>query len=113
MTIDELLETAANVQRDHYGVDISALGESELRAYQAEMLAALHGEVAELGELLPWRWWSDQGANATKQDVSDEVADVLIFLANICLSAGVTPLMIWEAWRDKVSKNADRRRAAV
>jgi len=70
---------------------------------------SLVGEVGELCELLQWKTEDDIASALSKpefrSDLSDEIADVLIYLVRL---ASVTGIDLNEAVTRKIEKNGDR-----
>jgi NTP pyrophosphatase (non-canonical NTP hydrolase) len=83
-TLDALLERQFASQRDVYKVDPLTADVS----YVIKNLLAAFVELGELAHEVEWREWrSDYGV--VRENFTDELADVLRHLMNVCLAVGV------------------------
>lgn len=69
---------------------------------------ALHREVIELGEELPWKWWSK--SEVPLSNVREEIVDCWHFLISISIASGLSAGEIVEAYKSKYRKNIERQR---
>lgn len=69
---------------------------------------ALHREVIELGDEIPWKWWSKSAVPLDK--VHEELIDALHFHISTCLAAGLTAGGVIKAYTDKYRKNIERQK---
>lgn len=56
-------------------------------------------EAGELNELFLW------GREPSRSEMSEEIADVMIYCLNLCEAIGIDPL---QAMSDKIKKNAEK-----
>jgi len=69
---------------------------------------ALHREVIELGDEIPWKWWSKSAVPLDK--VHEELIDALHFHISTCLAAGLTAGGVIQAYTNKYRKNIERQK---
>jgi hypothetical protein len=69
---------------------------------------AMHREVIELGDEIPWKWWSKSAVPLDK--VHEELIDALHFHISTCLAAGLTAGGVIKAYTDKYRKNIERQK---
>jgi len=60
---------------------------SDTAVWLANYLRALQDEARELGEEVPWKWWSKQ--NLDMEAIRVEIVDILHFWISLALTAGL------------------------
>ena len=73
------------------------------------MLTGLFSEVGELGQEIDWKYWSEGRGEFNRDRVIEEAVDVLHFLGNILLWAGVHSAELTEAYVVKMQENIRRQ----
>jgi NTP pyrophosphatase (non-canonical NTP hydrolase) len=68
------------------------------------LTAAIAGEAGELAAVLQWAT-PEEPIEPYRDELEDEIADVLIYLVRLCDVAGIDPIM---SANDKIARNAAR-----
>lgn len=77
--------------------------------FKREMIEALHVELAEALNELPWKHWKKY-KTIDLENFRNELIDIQIFLINLFLSANMDADMVFKLFREKVIKNIERQR---
>jgi dimeric dUTPase (all-alpha-NTP-PPase superfamily) len=80
---------------------------SDTAVWLANYLRALQDEARELGEEVPWKWWSKQGLDMDAIRV--EIVDILHFWISLALVAGLDPEETLRLYRLKNEVNLKRQ----
>ena len=83
--------------------------ESQDADYVESMLLGLFAEVGELQAEIDWKYWSTGRGNYDRDKVIGEAVDVLHFLGNILLWAGVDGRELTKAYIAKLNENERRQ----
>ena len=73
---------------------------------------AIQAEVVELLDETSWKPWSKNFGDPdgwNPEAMAGEAADIMCFLTNILITAGVTPEQLLATWAEKILRNADRQ----
>lgn len=104
---DEWLLRTWVLQRESYGADPSKLTGDERARYFAEMGFAAVVELGEMSNEIGWKsWGSDRGIDRPKY--LKEAVDVLHFVANLLVLAGISDEELNTAYLAKMQTNRDR-----
>ena len=106
--LDMILDAQRKLQKNSYGVDISALNEEERAAYIRDMSLALTDELHEALNETGWKPWATS-RHFNRQAFIGEMIDVLHFWCNLILVANVGEKEILDAYFAKAEKNARRQ----
>lgn len=120
-----LLELSRDLQKLIYekkgGVDHSKTAQTirELTERLKFNLEAMHQEMAELRDLLPWKSWVEYGkkpyqgieelGEETLKEIAYELVDLQFFLNNIALALGLTPEEFDRLFYAKYQRNVERQ----
>lgn len=99
------LSAQRKLQVDVYDVEPEAADADYVHA----MITGLFAEVGELAGEIDWKYWSKGRGNYDRQRVIDEAVDVLHFLGNILLWAGVDGQELTRAYIAKLKENERRQ----
>lgn len=75
-------------------------------------IIALQAETVEMLDTFPWKPWSKNFGDPEHWDpeaLVGEAADVMCFLTNLLLVAGVDAGQLLDAWKEKIERNAARQ----
>ncbi|MDI9442100.1 MAG: dUTPase [Bacillota bacterium] len=67
--------------------------------------------IAELGEILEevnFKWWKDP-SEIDRENLKEEIVDVLHFFISMCIKAGIGPEELYQAYLDKNEENFARQ----
>ncbi len=73
-----------------------------------KLTTAMIGEAMEIKEHSGWKWWKNLESFG-REELKEELADLLHFWLSLCLKLGITPEEIFEAYMEKNKKNAERQ----
>lgn len=82
---------------------------SDTAVWLANYLKALQDEARELGEEVPWKWWSKQ--NLDMDAIRVEIVDILHFWISLALVSGLDPEETLRLYRLKNEVNLKRQDA--
>ncbi|MBN2042953.1 MAG: dUTPase [Candidatus Aenigmarchaeota archaeon] len=69
---------------------------------------AIIEEAMEIKEHSNWKWWK-KPKDFTREELKEELADLLHFWLSLCLKLGFTPEEMFEKYMEKNRKNAERQ----
>jgi len=93
------------------GHSVSTMTTQELANYVKEQVLALLDESHEALAEVSWKPWAkDQFVNHSQ--LGGELADILCFLTNLALAAGLTSEQFFALWREKATRNIKRQQKA-
>lgn len=103
----EWLMRTAVIQRESYGLSPAFFDPEARAAYFREMAFALVVELGELSNEVGWKsWGTDRTLN--RANYLKESVDVLHFIANLMVLAGITDKELNEAYNAKYAVNQAR-----
>lgn len=73
-----------------------------------KLTTAIIEEAMEIKEHSDWKWWK-KPVNSEREELKEEMVDLLHFWLSLCLKLGITPDEIFEAYMKKNKKNAERQ----
>jgi dimeric dUTPase (all-alpha-NTP-PPase superfamily) len=82
---------------------------SDTAVWLANYLKALHDESRELGEEIPWKWWSKEMLDMDAIRV--EIVDILHFWISMALASGMDASEVHRLYLLKNQVNLDRQDA--
>jgi len=104
LTMTTLLESAKQILADDSGkATVNSLTVEWLTKY----VKALSEEVGEVGEALPWKFWSKSVADL--DHVQEEIVDALHFWISLSLVSGMDARAVFQKYLDKNRVNLDRQ----
>lgn len=104
------LTETRNLQIDAYDVDPAALEGAERAEYVRWNALAAIDEIAEVLAEIRWKPWAGRQGDFEDRDAyADEIVDVLHFVGNLAVAAGVTDDELSERYGRKVAVNRARR----
>lgn len=106
--LDMILDAQRRLQKNSYGVDISALDDEQRAQYIRDMSLALTDELHEALNETGWKPWASS-RHFNRQAFIGEMIDVLHFWCNLILIANVGEKEILDAYFAKAEKNAKRQ----
>jgi dimeric dUTPase (all-alpha-NTP-PPase superfamily) len=77
--------------------------------YIKDMTLASIVELTEVLNETPWKPWKKQ-QKIDREKYAEELADVLHFIINLCLAAGITPNELYTRYINKNKINQDRNK---
>ncbi len=80
---------------------------SDTALWLANYLTALQDEARELGEEIPWKWWSKEQLDLAAIRV--EIVDILHFWISLALVAGLDASEVYRLYLLKNQVNLDRQ----
>nr|AGS52893.1 dUTPase [uncultured bacterium contig00016] len=87
-----------------------ALGpNTEVCQWLRKYLEALTDESKELGEELPWKWWSKDKLDM--QNIRIEIVDQLHFWLSLAMTAGMDAEKVFDIYMQKNKVNIERQNA--
>lgn len=93
------------------GHDVSTMETQELANYVKDQVLALLDEGHEALAEVSWKPWAkDKFVNHAQ--LGGELADILCFLINLALAAGLTAEDFYKLWREKATRNIARQEKA-
>lgn len=113
MRFDEWISSTRQLQVEAFGLDYDEL-ESDPEALASYMTTNHLAAVDELMEMLRevgWKPWSKTRGWVRKQHLTEEIVDLLHFVANIAAAAGIDGDEIAQEYERK--QNENRRRMAT
>ncbi len=72
------------------------------------LTTAMIEEAMEIKEHSDWKWWK-KPMDFSREDLKEELADLLHFWLSLCLKLGLTPEEMFEKYMKKNRKNAERQ----
>jgi dimeric dUTPase (all-alpha-NTP-PPase superfamily) len=107
----KLLEKQRQLQVQSFGTDPYDLSGDDLVEFVRWNVLAATDELHEaLNVLSGWKPWSDaEPAIADRDAYVEELVDVMHFVGNLLLAAGVTDRELEQAYDEKARKNAERQ----
>ncbi len=73
-----------------------------------KITTAIIEEAMEIKEHSNWKWWK-KPRDIGKEDLKEELADLLHFWLSLCLKLGFTPEEMFEKYMEKNRKNMERQ----
>src|SRR5438874_12771352 len=64
------------------GVDVSLMAPAERKDWMIRFVLAMHQELAELTETLPYKWWR-RGRHGNTHDTKQEIVDLLHLVVSL------------------------------
>lgn len=87
--------------------DAAAAPASDTAVWLANYLRALQDEARELGEEVPWKWWSKQDLDM--DSIRVEIVDILHFWISLALVSGLDPEETLRLYKLKNEVNLKRQ----
>jgi len=107
-----LLQRQREIQEGHMGGNPAAMPDDEKAAFIRNMSLALVAEVIEALDETRWKPWAKRNGQPVvkdKQLLTQELADVYIFLMNLMLAGGITSTELARAVDNKQGVNIQRQ----
>jgi len=82
---------------------------TEVNQWLRKYLEALNDESKELGEELPWKWWSKDKLDM--QNIKIEIVDQLHFWLSLAITAGMDAEKVFDIYMQKNKVNIERQNA--
>jgi dimeric dUTPase (all-alpha-NTP-PPase superfamily) len=73
-----------------------------------KLTTAMIEEAMEIKAHSNWKWWKTP-KDYSKEDLKEELVDLLHFWVSLCLKLGITPEEIYEKYLEKNRKNKERQ----
>ena len=109
--MNKWLVTTDAFQRAAFDTDVSTLERGALADYLLYNLAAAHDEISEMSAEIGWKPWDTKRGWVNQNRVLEEAVDVLMFLGNILIAAGLTDHQVSQALTDKRERVLERQAA--
>lgn len=103
-----ILDRQRELQKKHYGVDVTTLSEEERAQYIRDMSLALTDELHEALNEVGWKPWATS-RHLNRQAYLGELIDVLHFWCNLVLIANTSEQELLDMYFAKADKNAKRQ----
>lgn len=103
-----ILDRQRELQKKHYGVDVTTLSEEERAQYIRDMSLALTDELHEALNEVGWKPWATS-RHVNRQAYLGELIDVLHFWCNLVLIANTSEQELLDMYFAKADKNAKRQ----
>lgn len=109
---DELLVRQDAIQL-LLGNDVQGMDDVQRVAFIRDMTLAGTSELYELLDTVQWKPWASgyEGAPIDHDEFRKEFSDVLIFMLNLALAAGLTGDQIYAGISTKIKINAERAKS--
>ena len=78
------------------------------REWIDKLTTAIIEEAMEIKEHSDWKWWKKPG-NLGREELKEELIDLLHFWLSLCLKLGFTPEEMFEKYMEKNRKNSERQ----
>lgn len=108
--LQQILDRQRELQKKHYGVDVTKLTEEERAQYIRDMSLALTDELHEALNEVGWKPWATS-RHINRQAYLGELIDVLHFWANLVLVVNTSEEELTAMYFAKADKNAKRQLA--
>jgi dimeric dUTPase (all-alpha-NTP-PPase superfamily) len=105
-----ILDRQRELQKKHYGVDVTTLSDEERAQYIRDMSLALADELHEALNETGWKPWATS-RHVNRQAYLGELIDVLHFWCNLVLITNTNEKEILDMYFAKADKNAKRQLA--
>jgi dimeric dUTPase (all-alpha-NTP-PPase superfamily) len=105
-----ILDRQKELQKKHYGVDVTTLSDEERAQYIRDMSLALADELHEALNETGWKPWATS-RHVNRQAYLGELIDVLHFWCNLVLITNTNEKEILDMYFAKADKNAKRQLA--
>ena len=107
----EWLELQLQLQTEAFGIDPPGLRSDARADYATWNSFAAEDELHEAMRELQWKPWANERGEWINRDAFvGEIVDVLHFVGNLLLMAGVQGDELWHRYRAKVNVNIERQR---
>lgn len=103
-----ILNRQRELQKKHYGVDITTFSDEERVQYIRDMSLALTDELHEALNEVGWKPWATS-RHLNRQAYLGELIDVLHFWCNLVLIANTSEQELVDMYFAKANKNAKRQ----
>ena len=90
------------------GVDMEKMNDDERANWILNYDRAMHEELAELTDSVPWKWWAKY-QEFDKQNARVEIVDLFHFLISLAQVMGMSAEDVHEAYLKKNQVNHDRQ----
>lgn len=91
------------------GVDVAAMTTSQREDWMIRFVLAMHQELAELTETLPYKWWGKR-RYAKAHDSKREIVDLLHLVVSLSQLAGMSAQELRDLYIEKNRVNITRQR---
>lgn len=105
-----ILDRQRELQKKHYGVDVTTLSDEERAQYIRDMSLALTDELHEALNETGWKPWATS-RHVNRQAYLGELIDVLHFWCNLVLITNTNEKELLDMYFAKADKNAKRQLA--
>jgi dimeric dUTPase (all-alpha-NTP-PPase superfamily) len=105
-----ILDRQRELQKKHYGVDVTTLSDEERAQYIRDMSLALADELHEALNETGWKPWATS-RHVNRQAYLGELIDVLHFWCNLVLITNTNEEELLDMYFAKADKNAKRQLA--
>jgi dimeric dUTPase (all-alpha-NTP-PPase superfamily) len=105
-----ILDRQRELQKKHYGVDVTTLSDEERAQYIRDMSLALADELHEALNETGWKPWATS-RHVNRQAYLGELIDVLHFWCNLVLITNTNEKELLDMYFAKADKNAKRQLA--
>jgi dimeric dUTPase (all-alpha-NTP-PPase superfamily) len=105
--LDELFRLQ-NKLNERIGVHVDRMTEAERQEWLLNYCRALHQEVAELTDCMPWKWWAKY-QKFDRQNARVEVVDLFHFVISAAQVLGLSADEIFDAYVKKHRVNLQRQ----
>jgi dimeric dUTPase (all-alpha-NTP-PPase superfamily) len=105
-----ILDRQRELQKKHYGVDVTTLSDEERAQYIRDMSLALTDELHEALNETGWKPWATS-RHMNRQAYLGELIDVLHFWCNLVLITNTSEKELLDMYFAKADKNAKRQLA--
>lgn len=82
---------------------------SDIGDWGSKLCTAMQQEISELRDEFPWKWWKN-AKPINRENVLEEMIDILHFWLSMANKMGFTADDIWYAYQIKNKKNFRRQR---
>lgn len=90
------------------GVNMEDLNDEEKAKWILNYIRAMHQELAELTDSVPWKWWANY-QEFDEQNAKVEIVDLFHFLISLAQVMGMNATEIHDAYQKKNNVNHDRQ----
>ena len=90
------------------GVNMEDLNDEEKAKWILNYIRAMHQELAELTDSVPWKWWANYQA-FDEQNAKVEIVDLFHFLISLAQVMGMNATEIHDAYQKKNNVYHDRQ----
>jgi dimeric dUTPase (all-alpha-NTP-PPase superfamily) len=91
------------------GVDVSMLTSAERKEWMMRFVLAMHQELAELTETLPYKWWRKR-RRRNAHDARQEIVDLLHFVVSLSQLSGMDAQQLYDLYVRKNRTNIARQK---